>query len=275
MSYTSLDPVTMQKQRNLLFGLLSFRNHLLNNNIVSPRDNWEQWMDDYLENPSTIGDSHSQQPDRAFMCLIIIIMSSSTSDSHLGKIIPRLFSIGLTSATACIDIATQYGMDAFCALISDAGRYYQNAERIVNCADYFIQTHGGVIPPNICAQEFQRLRGIGHKTVMIVLSSSFSRDEGIPCDVHVFRWSFQLEWTRGKKMESDSFRCSNLLTSWIPRDSWKQINPLFGSLGPLLQSNKTRPQVLSLLDSYSETHAGNNVKQLVPMMANIYQRSGK
>ena len=267
-----LAPQIKEKQLNLLSGLLDFRQHLLDKNIISPRDNWERWMDDYLHNQSN-SDDISQQPDRAFMCLIIIIMSSSTSDAQLSKIIPRLFSIGLTSATACYDIASRYGMNAFCSIISDAGRYYNNAERIVNSADYFIQRHDGTIPSNICARQFEQLIGIGHKTVMIVLSSAFSRDEGIPCDIHVFRWCFHLEWTHGYKMESDSLRCSHLLTSWIPRNIWKQINPLFGSLGQLLQSNETRPTVLSALDSYNDTHSGNNLKTLIPMMANIYQRS--
>ena len=260
-----LDPEQKEKQLSILLSLLRFHQHLQDQGIVAPRDNWERWMDDYLE--TKVDKEDTYPPDRAFMCLVIIIMSSSTTDSQLGKIIPRLFSIGITSSSACIEIAIQYGMDAFCSLISESGRYYLNAERIVNCADYFIQYHDGTIPRDISLAQFERLIGIGHKTAMIVISSSFGRNEGIPCDIHVFRWCYHLHWSKGYKMENDSFRCSHLLTSWIPSPTWPKINPLFGSLGQLLQSKDSASKVMASLDNFNNNTI---IRSTMNTMARVY-----
>ena len=105
-----------------------------------PRDSWEQWIDlSFEEDDGTY--------DRAFMCLIVIIMSSSTSDQQLSLLVPRLFFAGLTSATAVIDFVSLYGMNVLCSLLTSTGRFYQNAERITNAADHFIQnTTAGFLP---------------------------------------------------------------------------------------------------------------------------------
>ena len=161
-----MDTETKKKQLNLLPSLLSFRDHLHTTRIGN--DGWTIASKIHLLQLIL---NHNNQAELLCAC-----SSSSTSDTQLGKIMPRLFSIGLrlfsiglTSATACLDIAIQYDVNTFCALISYVGRYYHNAERIVNCADYFSQEHDGKISLKICAKQFQRLIGIGHKTAMIVL----------------------------------------------------------------------------------------------------------
>jgi endonuclease-3 len=198
------------------------------------------------------------------MCLIIIVMSSSTSDNQLAHIVPRLFSSGLTSANAVIDIVGRYGSDAFCALLSESGRYYQNAERIMNAADYFVLRHKGRIPEDISVNELCTLLGVGYKTANIVVTTAFRRVDGIPSDIHVIRWATLLGWCPPK---SDGLKCSKILESWLPKSTWESINPVFGAFGQLLVSDK-RMDLLFLVNQ----HPSKYIQNLFRKAADIYKK---
>ena len=60
----------------------------------------------------------------------------------------------------------------------------------------------------------------------------------IPTDVHVLRCSIALGWI--PKTISDPDLGSCILESWLPKDEWQSINPMFGSFGQLLQNPATR-----------------------------------
>ena len=210
--------------------LKKLHEHFLSKGLEAPRDSWEDWINDHL----------SPESDRAFMCLVVILMSSSTSDKQLAKVVPTLFQCGFVSSRATSDIALNYGMDAVCSLLAETGLYYKNAEAIVNAADYFIQRHSGIIPETITVQELTCLHGVGYKTATIVLAFAFQRIDGIPTDVHVHRCSRALGWI--PKSCNDPDMCSALLESWIPKEYWEWVNPMFGALGQLIQDPKTRHQ---------------------------------
>ena len=229
---------------------------LIHLNILSPRDNWEDWIKNFQS---------EKDSDPAFMCLLIILMSSSTTDNQLAITIPRLFSSGLTSATAVVDIAKKYGLDCFCTLLSESGRYYQNAERILNAADYFIQQHSGRIPNNIQAIELCTLFGVGYKTANIVITTAFGRVDGIPSDLHVIRWSSILGWSLPN---IDGLKCSKMLECWLPKAQWDSINPVFGSFGQLLVSDN-RPKLLWL----ARQHPSPEIRSLFRKAANVYKKS--
>ena len=210
------------------YSLLNFWTSLKKDGINVPRDSWEDWVDSSIT-------ADDPQADKAFMFLMTICMSASTSDAQLSTVMPRIFSFGLTSATAVIDISQRYGMDALCSILSEPGRFYKNAEHIVNAADYFIQEHNGVIPTNISIQELTTLLGIGYKTAAIVIEASFDRSEGIPSDIHVMRWSQNLGWVPTK---CEAYECSKHLESWVPQKFWRDINPLLGSLSQIAVSGE-------------------------------------
>ena len=219
-------------------------NKMKNANVRAPRDDWEQWIDGHLSN--------DHDSDRAFMCLLVILMSSSTTDRQLADVVPRLFMLGLTSAKATIEIAKRYGMDAFTSIISGSGRYYDNAERIVNAADYFIKYHHGRIPPTISLNELQCIHGIGHKTASIVLTFAFNRHEGIPSDVHVMRCCKVLNWI--PVSVTDGLESSMILQSWMPQQYWHIVNPLFGAFGQLLSTKEDSQQSFAIV--YCHTFPG-------------------
>ena len=129
----------------------------------------------------------------AFMCLIVIIASSSTSDMQLSQFVPKLFAMGLTNATNVIEICTIYGVDCLCSIFSEAGHFYQNLEQIINVADYFIAHHNTQVPSNITVQDLSTLHSVGYKTANIVVTTTFDRVDRIPSDIHVLRWALFLD----------------------------------------------------------------------------------
>ena len=254
---TWLNQSTINNRLVLLDNLLKLRETFKRSGLDTPRDTWEDWINDNLD------DDDDDDADRAFMCLIIILMSSNTSDKSLSQVVPRLFQAGITSATGTIKVANYFGMDVFCSLLSECGKFRQNAERIVNCADYFIQRHNGTIPSNISLQELLTLPGIGYKTAIIILHTAFNRNEGIPSDVHVIRATKTLNWTPTNVM--DGLECSLGLQSWLPNDRWQEINPLFGALGQLLNKTETRKECHRIMEQFIKSHTEIEKKHRTPL----------
>ena len=231
---TPVEETVRQQRISELSQMMSFHAELKEKGIFAPRDKWTAWLQ-FTDDPTA---------DRPFMILITICMSSSTSDSQLSSIIPRLFACGLTSANAVIDIAQQFGMNAFCSLLSESGLYYNNTERIVNAADYFCQYHGGKIPEDITIYELTKLHGIGYKTACIVIEEAFHRVDGIPADIHVIRWADHLSWTPTGIV---GIACSKVLESWLPQDKWYAINPLFGAFGQHCSTIDSKSKIIAAL----------------------------
>ena len=234
----SIPCTILDRHLHELSQMTNFHEELKFYGFMAPRDKWEAWIDNHAAEPLA---------DRPFMVLMTICMSSSTSDVQLSTIMPRLFACGMTSAAAVLEIAEKYGMDALYCLLSESGRYYQNTERIVNAADYFIQKHNGTIPKEITIHELITLNGIGYKTACIILESAFGRVDGIPADIHVIRWSAAFGWV---PPNLNGLATSKHLQSWVPKDKWSYINPLFGALG---QHSATIHKRTNLLTRLSKT----------------------
>jgi endonuclease III len=251
-----IDPMLIRKRIVVMDDLVSLHSGLVHLNILSPRDRWEEWIENF---------KHDKDCDPAFMCLLIIIMSSSTADDQLAHIVPRLFSCGLTSAIAVNDVVQQYGLNTLCSLLSETGRFYQNAERIINAADYFIQQHNGRIPTTISVNELCTLFGVGYKTANIVVTTAFGRVDGIPSDIHVIRWSNLLGWC---PPNADGLQCSKCIEGWLPKSKWDSINPVFGAFGQLLISEKRNDLLLIASQYPSEA-----IRKLFRKAANVYKRT--
>ena len=213
----------------LLHRLEDFHENLLKKGFSPPRETWETWVTNAPLNNCT---------DVAFMYLLIIIMSSSTSDAQLANFVPKLFAMGFTCSRLVLEICAIYRIDCLCSLFSESGWFYQNIERIVNASDYFMQRHNGIIPHNISVLELASLHSVGYKTANIVITSAFHCVKGIPSDIHVLRWSQALAWCNTNTM--DGLKCSHELERWLPKDQWTKINQIFGSLGQLISCPKEK-----------------------------------
>ena len=62
---------------------------------LAPCNMWEKWI---LDNPQ------DTQTDIVSMCVVVIIMSSSTSDQQLAAFVPKILSLGVTSAIGICEI---------------------------------------------------------------------------------------------------------------------------------------------------------------------------
>ena len=240
----NIEPSVIAFRLRQLEELEAIHNVLICSNLVSQRDKWEEWIDNFKHLDA--------ECDAAFMCLITIMMSSSTSDSLLANIMPRLFCSGLTSARGVVEVAERFGVDSICSLLSESGRFYQNTERILNAADYFVQKHKGRIPIDISVQELCSLLGVGYKTANIVVTTAFRRIEGIPSDIHVIRWSVLLGWITNHSM--NGLECSKAIEQWLPKSYWGSINPLFGAFGQLLSSSASE-RVLDIVQTVGSGNA--------------------
>ena len=236
-----------------LIALLSVHEKAKSMGIISPRDNWEEWIDASIR-------KDDRQADRAFMFLMTICMSSSTSDSQLSRVMPRIFSFGITSSRAVIDASDQFGPDAICSMFSEPGRYYQNTERIINAANYFMKHYGGRIPSNITIEELSTLTGIGYKTAAIIVESSFGRSDGIPSDIHVIRWTQFLGWV---PKDTGGYLTSKYLESWVHPTDWSSINPMFGSLSQSAVSENRHKLQSIIAESEMSDELKDRVQQLV------------
>lgn len=236
------DPAIISCRLKQLAELEAIHDVLLYCNVEAPRDNWETWITNF---------AHLEDCDIAFMCLVTIIMSSSTSDNLLSSLMPKLFCAGLTSARGVIELVNQFGVDGYCALLAPSGRYYQNAERILNAADYFVQRHHGRIPKDISIVELCSLLGVGYKTANIVVTTAFQRIDGIPSDMHVIRWSALLGWT---KDNISGVECSKALEQWLPKNRWGSINPLFGALGQLFTGRVSSQKLFYIVKKCCNGH---------------------
>ena len=49
--------------------------------------------------------------------------------------------------------------------------------------------------------------------------------------------------------------CSLNLQSWLPKEQWEEINPLFGSLGQLLNKSQTRSKCQEQMESFIVAHS--------------------
>ena len=248
-------PQTIKARHCFINNLRKLHSYFQSKGLHAPRDTWESWIDDAIDM------EYEYEFDRGFMCLVVILMSSNTSDQILSTVVPRLFQSGVISAPATVEVAKMFGMNAFSSLFSESGRFYQCAERIVNAADYFIQRHDGRIPSNISLQELLTLPGVGYKTAAITLAYSFGRVEAIPSDVHVIRCCQLLGWI--PKSCNDGMLCSLFLESWLVNEVWGEINPLFGAIGQIFNVPALKLESCRILSEYSSNFDGNDVDSTI------------
>jgi len=85
--------------------------------------------------------------------------------------------------------------------------------------------YGGDIPRNV--KELCMLPGVGPKMAYLCMQTAWGKSVGIGVDVHVHRISNRLGWVKTKDPE----KTRKTLESWLPKEHWAEINPLFVGLG--------------------------------------------
>ena len=156
--------------------------------------------------------------DTPFKSLIMAILSTRTKDKTLIEISKELFSRIKTPFD--LDKLTEEEIDK---MIYKVGFHRVKARNLKKLAKILIEKYNGEIP--LKKEELLKLPGVGIKVANVVLSK-FGGDE-IAVDVHTFRISKRLGWSKGKnpiEVEKD-------LKKLFPKNMWNKINYLLVAFG--------------------------------------------
>ena len=185
------------------------------------------------EYPSTRTALHFETP---LEILVATILAAQCTDERVNKITPGLFKKYPTAAGFA-----QADRAELEAEIRSTGFFRNKAKSIIGAAQKIVQDFGSEVPSTM--EELITLPGVARKTANIVLSSAFSKAEGIAVDTHVKRLSGRL----GLSRESDPDKIERDLMRIVPRKDWLDFNYLLVDHGrKVCQARKPRCPLCAL-----------------------------
>ncbi|MBL7071950.1 MAG: endonuclease III [Candidatus Omnitrophica bacterium] len=158
--------------------------------------------------------------DSPFHLLVSTILSAQCTDERVNKITPGLFK--KYRSVADFARAKQSSLEKD---IRSAGFYRNKAKNIINASKIISEDFNGRVPDTMA--DLITLPGVARKTANIVLSSSFSKSEGIAVDTHVKRLSERL----GLSRQSNPDKIERDLMRIVPKKYWLDFNYLLVNHG--------------------------------------------
>jgi len=181
--------------------------------------------------------------------LVATILSAQCTDEKVNQITPALFRKYTTPhdfASADPRVLEQE--------IRSTGFFRNKTKSIIGASKKIAEDFGGKVPDNM--EDLISLPGVARKTANIVLSSSFSKAEGIAVDTHVRRLSQRL----GLSKEQDPDKIEKDLMEIVPKEYWLDFNYMLVNHGrAVCSSRKPRCpecQLKNLCPSASEFYPG-------------------
>ncbi|HLD10723.1 endonuclease III [Candidatus Woesearchaeota archaeon] len=155
-----------------------------------------------------------------FKVLISCLLSLRTKDAVTTLASKRLFEKA-DSPEKLLNLDIQ----SIEKLIYPVGFYKTKAKRLkVICKD-LIEIHNGKVPDN--EQDLLKLKGVGRKTMGIVMCYAFGKNDHIPVDSHVHEISNRIGWVKTKTPNETEIA----LTKIIPKKYWHDLNDLLVNYG--------------------------------------------
>ena len=148
-----------------------------------------------------------------FKVLISCLLSLRTKDAVTAKASRRLFDVADTP-----EKILKLDIKEIEKLIYPVGFYKTKAKRLNEICKVLIENYHGKVPNK--EEELLKLKGVGRKTMNIVMTYGFHSAKHIAVDTHVHRISNRLEWVKTKKPEETE---QELLKA-IPKKHWHDIN---------------------------------------------------
>ena len=155
-----------------------------------------------------------------FKVLISCLLSLRTKDAVTAKASKSLFETA-DAPEEIIRLSTKQ----IEKLIYPVGFYKTKAKRIKEICKVLLEKYNGKVPDK--EQELLNLKGVGRKTMNIVMTYGFNKKEFIAVDTHVHRISNRLGWVKTKTPEQTEFELKKV----IPKKHWQEINNLFVTFG--------------------------------------------
>jgi len=156
-----------------------------------------------------------------FRILISVLLSSRTKDEVTMQASKKLFSVAATP-----EKLMKLSQKRVEELIYPAGFFRQKAKNIVEVAR-IIHEKSGLIPDS--RDGLMSLPGIGRKSANLVLALVFNIPS-IAVDIHVFRISKRLGWSRAEKPEN----VESDLKKIFEKENWNRLNKTLVGFGQTL-----------------------------------------
>ena len=155
-----------------------------------------------------------------FKVLISCLLSLRTKDAVTAKASKKLFEAADTPQNIL-----RLNTEQIEKLIYPVGFYKTKAKRIKDICKILTDKYNGKVPNK--EDELLELKGVGRKTMNIVMTYGFNSNNHIAVDTHVHRISNRLGWVKTKKPEETEKRLLRVL----PKKYYYDINDLLVKFG--------------------------------------------
>lgn len=155
-----------------------------------------------------------------YRVLVSCLLSLRTKDETTARASARLFALADTPRNM-VELTAKQIEHA----IYPAGFYRVKAKRILEISQRLLDEYGGNVPHQ--TEELLKLKGVGRKTMNIVLTYGFQDKDGLAVDVHCHRIPNRLGWVKTKTPEQTEMALRRL----IPKRYWIVINDTFVTFG--------------------------------------------
>ena len=168
--------------------------------------------------------------------LVATILAAQCTDERVNQITPALFKKYPGAADFARADRAELERE-----IRPTGFFRNKAKNIIGAAARIVGDFGGRVPDRM--EDLITLPGVARKTANIVLSSGYSKAEGIAVDTHVKRLSGRL----GLSRQSDPEKIERDLLKIVPRGDWLDFNFMLVNHGrKVCQARKPRCPQCSL-----------------------------
>ena len=151
--------------------------------------------------------------ENPFKVLISCLLSLRTKDAVTAKASKRLFEVADTP-----EKIIKLNIKQIEKLIYPVGFYKTKARRIKEICKVLIEKYRSKVPES--EEELLKLKGIGRKTMNIVMTYGFHSKDHIAVDTHVNKIPNRLGWVKTKTPEETEKE----LLKVIPKKYWHDIN---------------------------------------------------
>ena len=155
-----------------------------------------------------------------FKVLISCLLSLRTKDIVTAKASKNLFEIADTP-----EKIIKLNIKTLEKLIYNVNFYKTKAKRIKNISKVLIKKYHGKVPES--EEKLLELKGVGRKTMNIVMTYAFNSKNHIAVDTHVNRIPNRLGWVKTKKPEETEKE----LLKIVPKEYYKDINDMLVIFG--------------------------------------------
>lgn len=168
----------------------------------------------------------------AFQTLVALMLSSQTKDTVTFETISRLNE--RLNGTLSLEGLRALPDEDLNKAIGKVGFHRRKTEYLKRTCEVLRDQHGGLVPDTM--EDLLSLPGVGPKMAILCLQIVFGRVAGVSVDTHVHRISNALGWCDTNTPD----QTRRALEKLVPRDYWRELNPVVVGLGQEAQVTNPR-----------------------------------